>query len=143
MVAVTEATIRKASFNNLYDLINNNKPSGWTVLSSYPESSPVFPCIVVNQIKPKVISEGMRIEHRLRTFDIDIDFYVEASSRKEAIDEAMDSVEQTILNGQATLVTANIILYGEEPIDQIGMETININKYKLHTGTMMITLRLL
>jgi hypothetical protein len=143
MVSVTEATIRKNSFKAIYDLINTNKPSGWTVLSSFPESKPVFPCIVVNPSQTDVNVQGFNITHRLRTIEIVLEFYAKASSRKEAIDTALDSVEQTLLTNQTSLVSSKIILYGDTPIDQTEVGSIDINGDKLHFAFMHVLLRLL
>ena len=47
---ITKATIRQNLFETFYQVINSNKLGGWTVLSSFPEQNPVFPCLVINPV---------------------------------------------------------------------------------------------
>lgn len=143
MVTVTQATVNVNTFKTIYNLLNTYKPSGWTVLSSYPKANPVFPCIVVNPAKVHVESTFMRSEGRKYLAEVELDFYAKASSRKEAIDTALDSVRQTLFTYESSLETDKLVLDDETPFDQTNVDTIRVNNDKLHYASAMVKLRVL
>ena len=110
--SVALATIRQNVFATLANLINTNKPSGWTIVSAFPEDEPTFPCIVINpaKIKPVIAtldSNGFIVED----IDVEIEFYALSSQNKAKIDEGRDNVQATLLNNQSVLDTYNLFLF--------------------------------
>ena len=141
MPEVTNATIKVNTFKTLYTLLNANKPSGWTVLSSFPDSPPVFPCIVIDPARVSVMTPTFRVDARKYDIEVELAFYVQASSRKEALDAGVDEVREVILNNQATFVTNKLVLSSELPFDETEVNTIQVNDIKLHNSFAMIKLR--
>jgi len=143
MADVTSATIKENTFKNLYTYLNAYKPSGWTVVSSFPEAKPTFPCIVLNPAKVTVSSDAFRLSNRLYEISIELDFYAKASARKEKIDKAVDVVRELFISGYAVLQGYKLSFITDTPIDETDIATLNIGGNKLHTSSMTLKMRML
>ena len=135
-------TIRADIFNNLATLINNNKLSGWAVLSAFPEENPVFPCIVIN---PAMVPFNfLTLDRSAKKFNItvELELFAEASEGKEKIDEARDNLQATIINNYSTLKTYGLVLALDNPFvdSAIGMD--NYNEHKLNIASVELNMRL-
>jgi len=108
---VSEDTIRVDAFKAVYSIINANKPSGWTVLSSFPEVSPTFPCIVINPAF--VTTERITMSNGTTTnrLAILVEFFAKARDLKIKIDQGRDNVLKTIKDNQATLRDTHKLIY--------------------------------
>ena len=138
---VTDSTIKVNTFKSIYKIINDNKPSGWTVLSSYPESKPVFPCIVINPANVTTQAPLYRIDGKKFDIKVELEFYALSSSRKETLDTGIDSVRNTILTNMTALKAQNLVLATTTPVDETNAGTIEVNGIKLNSAFMMINLR--
>lgn len=141
MPVVTNATVKVNTFKTIYTLLNSNKPSGWTVLSSFPDSAPVFPCIVIEPAKVSIMSPTFRIDARKYDIEVELAFYVKASDRKEALDAGVDTVREVILNNEATFETNKLVLATDIPFDETNVNTIQVEGIKLHNSFAIIKLR--
>ena len=116
--SVALATIRQNVFATLANLINTNKPSGWTIVSAFPEDEPTFPCIVINpaKIKPVIAtldSNGFIVED----IDVEIEFYALSSQNKAKIDEGRDNVQATLLNNHFDDSNVDTLITGREKLN--------------------------
>src|SRR3990167_1134390 len=78
----------------------------YTILSSFPEVTPTFPCIVINPVVKRRVLLGVdKRPHTSMPATIDIDYYAKARDGKQAIDRARDKVEMIICNNWITETT--------------------------------------
>lgn len=131
---VALATLGKNVFNTIAKLIDDNKPSGWTVLSSFPEVSPTFPCIVIDPSKAKPEIVGLdKDSYLVENIEILIEFYALSKDGKEKIDEGRDNVRNTILTNQSTLDTYGLYLK-KDPFDDSNVDNFITGREKLNTA---------
>jgi hypothetical protein len=133
---VSTSTIRSDTFKAVFDLINNNKPTGWTVTSSFIESKPSFPQIVID---PALVTEknlSLNKSKKSRLIEMRIGLYALTSQRKEKIDEGRDNINNTILNNLTTLRNNNLVpvTFGDVDIDTEELS----DDTKVHTGEITI-----
>jgi len=138
---VVGSTIRENVFNTISTLIDNNKLSGWTVLSAFPEQNPVFPCIVVNPAK--ITQSIMTINKGVTSYRItvDVQLFSAANDGKEKIDQGLDNINNTLFSNASTLKTYNLFLDNSIPIEDLGAGNLLFNKNKLNFGIVAINLR--
>lgn len=140
-MTVNQATIRADAFHEIYNLINTNLASGWTLLSSFPNNKPVFPCVVLN---PAMISTDLiSLDGSLADYNINVEleFFAKTSEGKAKIDEIRDNITNTIISNQASLKTSNLLL-PNNPIDDSNIDTIAWDGIDINTGAMIISLQL-
>lgn len=139
--SIAKATIRQNLFETMFQVLNANKLSGWTVLAAFPEQNPAFPCLVLN---PATIS--------LRALDISkskfrweasilVDVYSLTSQGKDKNDQGMDNVMDTIrtnLTDNDNLLQYNITLAREAPFVDEGASQISINNTGLNINSITI-----
>jgi hypothetical protein len=140
--SVDLSTIRVDVFNNISTLIDDNKLTGWTILSSFPEDNPIFPCIVINPalIRTKMLTLD-RSKHR-RNISVEVGFYVEAKDRLSTLDKGRDNFHNTLMNNHSTLRTYGLVLDMNSPFTDSEVTTQLFNEHKLHTATSIINLKL-
>jgi len=107
----SESTVRVDTFQAIYTLINANKLTGWTVVSSFPETEPSFPCIVINPAN--ISSSVMTLNNGKRNTEIRIVFELYASSRdgKQKIDQGSDNLTSTFTTND--LISTSTIVFHE------------------------------
>ena len=134
------ATIRQNFFATMFNLINTNKPSGWSVLSSYPEDESSFPCIILNSgnIKPTIIGLDKN-SYIVEDIKMKIEFYALATSGDDMIEIGRDNVQNTLLTNQDTLDTYGIYLK-LDPFDDSDVDTFISGREKIRTAGSMISL---
>lgn len=134
------ATIRQNFFATMYSLINNNKPSGWSVFASYPEDEASFPCIILNSgnIKPTIVGLD-KDSYMVEDIKMKVEFYALAKSGDDMIEVGRDNVMNTILTNQATLDTYGLYLK-EDAFDDSDVDTFISGKEKIRTAGSIISL---
>jgi len=136
---ITESTIRKDVFKELFTLINANKPSGWTVLASFPEIKPVFPVIVINPANVIFNYITLTGTVRFKTIEITFDIYTLAKDGKSKMDEGKDNISNTLNNNITILFnTLGLSLTGSSDSN---VETIILDEQKINFGSLSITLK--
>jgi hypothetical protein len=137
---VSKATIRENTFNTIATLLNNNKLSGWTVLSAFPEQNPAFPCLVVNPaaITLQALDVG-KSKYRWRV-SVLVDVFSLTKQGKEKNDEGMDNVMDTIRSNISTLQTYNLTLDRTTPFVDAGAQEIEVNEQGLNLNSITINL---
>lgn len=135
------STIRQDLFSVIFTLINDNKPSGWTVLSAFPEDNALFPCIIINPaiVKPSIIGlddSSIIVED----IEVEIEFYAEAKDGKEKIDVGRDNVQNTILSNTSSLDSSKLVL-SEDPFDDSNADSFITNNQKINTAASLIKLQ--
>lgn len=131
---VSFATLGENVFNTIFQLINTNKPSGWTVLSAFPENSPTYPCIVIDPAKAKVTIVGMdKNSYIVEDVVIEFEFYAKSNQGKEKIEEGKDNIRNTLLTNQSTLETYNILM-NEDAFEDSNNDVLIVGEQKLNTA---------
>lgn len=140
--SVALATLRGDIFNNLSTLIDANKLGGWTVVSSFPEDDPVFPCIVINPAK--IITKMLTLDRSKsrRTIPVEIEFFVESKDRLVTLDEGRDNVQDTFMSNYSILRTYGLILDSDNPFIDSVVTTEIFNDQKLHAASSVVQLKL-
>jgi len=139
---VALSTIREDIFNNISTLIDSNKPHGWTVVASFPESHPTFPCIIINSAKVSFKNHSLLRSKYKQSISLEVEIFALAKSGKEAIDQAKDSIQSTLTAAYGTLRTYGLVLDMENPFTDSDVTTDIINDNKLNSASMDINLRL-
>ena len=136
-------TIRADIFNNLATLINNNKLSGWAILSAFPEENPVFPCIVINPARvPFNFLTFTRAAKKIN-ITVELELFAEAKDGKEKIDEARDNLQATIINNYSTLKTYGLVFATDNSFVDSEVSMDIYNEHKLNTASIELNLRLI
>jgi len=135
-------TIRQDFFNNLATLINSNKPTGWIVTSSYPESNPTFPCIVINPVKDVFKLLTLDRSKSKHTLAVEIEIFCLAEEGKEQVDLGKDNIQATLTAAFSTLKTYGLVLDTENPFTDSIVTTEIINDNKLNTASIDVLFKL-
>ena len=140
-------TLRQNVFANIYTLVNDNKPSGWTVLSSYPEttisSSIPFPFIIINSANVKPTIVGMdKNSYIVEDIKVEIEFFCKAIKGNDQLDRGRDNVMNTLLTKQSTLETYNLYL-NEDAFDDSTTDVFVSGNEKIRTGASIVSMGLL
>lgn len=141
---VSESTIRKDVYEYLYTLVNTNKLSGTTVLSSFLEKNPIWPCIIINPALVSVEQLGVKIDARIQVLRVEFDFYAIAVSGqgKEMVDKMRDNVMNTILNNESGLYSNQLVLNSADFWDDSNTDSFKFNEQNLHTASSILKLTL-
>jgi hypothetical protein len=133
---VTASTIRAGAFAALYALINTNKVSGSSVLASYPEANPSFPCVIMPMPQaevPEALSLGAARQH---TFTVEFSVWVTASQGQAKVAELLDNLQNTLLTNTTTLNGHKIKF---ESFDPSRVDKVEVNEQKLYTAGAIAT----
>ena len=131
---VTLATIRQNVFATIFTIVDDNKPSGWTVLSAYPEDNAIFPCIVINPALIKVSIIGLDASCLVvEDIGVEFEFYALSKDNKDKIDQGRDNVQTTLLDKTSTLSDNNLVL-NEDPFDDSNTDSFLSGDEKINTG---------
>jgi len=135
---ISESTIRKDVFKELFTLINANKLSGWTVLASFPEVSPTFPCIIINPANIDFTILSLTGTTRLKTISIIVDIFSLAKDGKAKMDEGKDNVSNTLWSNITSLFNSTSLNLID--INDSNVETIVLDDQKINFGSMEVLL---
>lgn len=108
MTAIPLSSLRQTIYKTLYDTINNNKPSGWSVKSKLPQTDKI------NNYLPLIVF-GVSADADLITFDkssatdseANADFLFVVSDEEggaEDLDIGVDTVRSLLITNQNTWV---------------------------------------
>jgi hypothetical protein len=128
---VTASSIRAGAFAALYALINTNKVSGSTILASYPERSPSFPCVIMPMPEAEVPESLTLSEVRQHTFTIEFSVWVTASQGQAKVAELLDNLQSTLESNTSTL-TGHKIKF--ESFSPSRVDKVEVNEQKLYTA---------
>jgi len=133
---LSEATLRSETFQTLYNLIDANKPVGWTVLSAYPTANPIFPCIIINSANIEFDKLVLHGGTRERIITVLVEAFAKANQGKGKIDEALDNIDNTIITNQNSLFTT----YGLDfqTIDASNQDVFIENDQRINTGALIV-----
>lgn len=138
---VSLSTVRVDVYGVLRTLINANKLSGVTVVNSFPEASPAFPCIVMPL--PDIGFEGAQsINGSLRIYngEMEITFWAKADANTQGqakVAAMMDNVQATLEANQSTLNTTDQLqLISLSPS---AVEAVEVNGEKLYTAGLILS----
>lgn len=136
-MAVTESTARVEVFQEIYSIINTNKLASTTVLATFPEKSPTFPCYVINSAEVSNLSQAMNTGSRQLDFSITINFYGDARDGMQKIDQMKDNVVDSLRDSTnvATLKSANISILN---IADNGNDQDQFRDMKINFGEMVV-----
>lgn len=138
-------TDRVSVFREIYNTLNSDLPSysgkdqteTYTVTSAFPEVNPVFPCIVINPITKNVKILGLKqsSNNLLIKAQITIEFYAKTKDGKNALDSAVDYVENLI---ETTNFTTFYLQ--REPFEDSGIDVLETGGQKLNTSTLTVNI---
>ena len=137
-MAVTESTARVEVFQNIYSIINTNKLSGTTVLATFPEKSPTFPCYVIESAQVSNNSLAMDTGSREINFTLNIFLYGDSRDGMQKIDQMKDNVIDSLRDSTniATLKAANISIFD---INDGGSSQEQYLEMKINFGQLIIS----
>src|SRR3990167_5498222 len=131
---ITESTIRKDVFKEVFTLVNANKLLGWTVLASFPEISPVFPVVVINPANVEFDFLNFPDTARMKRVSIIVDIYSLARDGKVKMDEGKDNISNTLNTNITSLFTSVSLSLIE--INDASVETIVLDDQKINFGSL-------
>lgn len=140
--SVVEPTIRQNIYNTIFTLVNTYKTTGWTVVSSFPEKDPVFPCIVINPAKIEIKYQGMMNSFRLNEAEIMIEVFAKASDRINKIDVIMDNLHDMFATYESTLRSYNLLISEESPIIDSETTRVSFNGQDLNTSAVLVSFQI-
>ena len=137
-MAVTESTARVEVFQNIFSLINSNKLSNTTVLATFPEKSPTFPCYVINSAEVANLSQALDTDSRELNFTLLIDYFGDSRDGMQKIDQMKDNTIGTLRDStnRATLKAANISITS---ITDNGNSQDEFRDMKLNSGSILVS----
>ena len=137
-MAVTESTARVEVFQNIYSIINTNKLTGTTVLATFPEKSPTFPCYVIESAQVSNTSLAIDTGSRELNFNLNIFLYGDARDGMQKIDQMKDNVIDSLRDSTnvATLKAANISIFD---ISDEGVRQDEYLEMKINSGQLTIS----
>ena len=134
---------RQTIFQAIYNALNSSPPTytwnsttyTYTILSAFPDTNPVFPCIVINPATKNTTSLGVAwtTDKRSAKVNVNIDFYAPVSHGKGAIDSARDTVEALIGN-----LKSSTFYLTHDPFEDTEVDKMEYNDQTLNTATMMV-----
>ncbi len=144
---MVNTTSRVAVFKAVYDCINADPPTytdrdgntaTYTVLSSFPEVDPVYPCLVINPLIKRTRSLGVKWtgDRKSAKGEVDIEFFAKTRDGKNAIDSARDHVEELI----DALQSSAFFLISENPFEDTGVDIVDYNDQKLNTAMLTVNM---
>ncbi len=141
-MVVTESTARVDVFQEIFNIINSNKLSGWTVLATFPEQTPVFPSIIVHPAEITNNINSFDRSERTNTVGVEIELIAKASDGMVKIDQGKDNIIDTLRNSAniSTLKTAKIDVVD---VDDLGTTQEVFRDLKINTGGLRANLGLL
>ncbi len=137
-MAVTESTARVEVFQNIFSLINTNKLANTSVLATFPEKSPTFPCYVINSAEVANLSQALDTDSRELNFTLLIDYFGDSRDGMQKIDQMKDNTIGTLRNSTnvSTLKTANISITS---ITDNGNSQDEFRDMKLNSGSIVVS----
>lgn len=143
---MVSTTSRVSVFREVHTLLNSNKPTytgkgditqTYVILSAFPEEDPVFPCIVINPLIKRGKKLGVKQSSNSLSAkgEIEIEFFSKTSDGKNAIDSALDSVEDTIETNDFSSFYLT-----KEPFEDSGVDILEVGGQKLNIATLTVNI---
>jgi len=139
-------TARVDVFREIYNTLNDSPPSytdrssetkTYEIFATFPEVTPIFPCIVINPVVMNTRSLGVSKlnDKRVAKGYIELEFFAKIRDGKNAVDSARDTVQGLIedLDSESFYLTS-------EPFEDEDSEMIDINGQKLNTVSLTINI---
>lgn len=139
-MTISEATIRADIFKTVWGLINTNKPSGWTVLSAWPEEKDnsetelPLPMIIVSPVT--IAFEYLCINasgNKEYMGEMIIEIYSKYQDQLSKVDEGRDNIHTTLRTNESTLRDDGLELIkvndsNVEPLTLTGRDRLNTSE---------------
>ena len=140
---VSPSTVRVDTYATVRSLVTLNLPVGVTLVNSYPEANPSFPCVVM-PMPDAGASGSLSFDGSKRDYEVSIEFTFWASATgtgqgQAKIAQMMDAVQAALEANQTSgtaLLSDNLILVSWSPSS---VERIEVNQQKLYTAGLMAT----
>lgn len=134
--SVTEANLRQNTFKTLYEFIDDNKSSSFSLFSAFPQTSS-FPCIVVNPANISYSRLTMNLSTRKPEISVVIDFYDYAKNGKTSIDSEKDKIAAALHATAGSFMDNRGVIFRyleDEPSDEFveGKTKINYGGFRAY-----------
>jgi hypothetical protein len=135
---LTKACIHQNVFNTVATLLNTCKPSGWTVVSAFPEQDPAFPCFVVNPAEVNSTALSVNRNKQLNDISVIIDVVALGCKSKRQVDQGIDNVRCTLLCNHSCLrcyglsLANNMLVDGSTDGIEINGKIFNMQQIRLN-----------
>lgn len=140
---VSLSTVRSDVYTTLRTLIDTNKVSGTTIVNSFPEANPVFPCVVM-PMADVGFTGATSIDGSKRVYEVVVEFGFWATALSGQgqlkVAQMMDNLQSTLEANQASLLTSNLALISFSPSS---VERVDVNEQKLYTAGAMLVFEVL
>jgi len=136
-MAVTESTARVELFKEIFDVINENKLSGWKILATFPETEPVFPCIVIHPASLTNIGLSFDRGGREHDFEMEIELFSSAKDGFKKIEEGRDNIVDT-LRTSANITALVALGIDIKDTADMGTDQLLFNNAKLNMGSLKL-----
>lgn len=143
-MVISESSIATTCWQRVFELLIQNKPSGWSVKGSFPDE-PDFPCIVVNPVEVSMVAPELTGNVRLYQVSVEIElfcpYYTSDGSFKgmKSVDTARDAVRYAFVNNQTYLKNAGLYL-SAEPFDDSNVDSFDSNGIRLNTSGIIVSM---
>lgn len=135
---VTNDTIRKNSFKNIYTLLQNvHADIGTNVYGSYPLKDVVLPNIVIENARINPSEEGQTLT-ALKTKEIVVLININ-SKQAETLDTYADAVDKKLRDSFTTLQGYGMVLNDDGIEDNGAVDFIDANNNRVHQKTLSVT----
>lgn len=142
---ISEASMAQTVWQRVFELINTNKPTGWSVSSSFP-SRGNFPCIVIRN--PNITPMLADISGTTRVYDAEVEIVLyciwsqneNGSKGMELLDVGRDNVRNTILTNQTFLKNAGLFLQSDV-FDDSDVGEVDLGGNRLNSAGMILRLQ--
>ena len=139
---VTQASLRSTIYNSIFTLLNTYKPTGWTVVSSFPEKDPVFPCYVVNPANITIKFQGMGKSIKITEAEILIEVFSKVADRMSVLDTGIDKLHEIFTTYESTLRGYRILLSDESPLTDSETSRVDFGGQELNTSAVAVALQI-
>lgn len=137
-MAIALSTLRKDAYSAIRGYVDGNKITGSTVINSYPESDPTFPCYILPMqdvsIEQAATLDGSKREYLITA---SLDVVATRNQGQVKITEMLDSVLVAFDNVD---LSANNLMF--ETMDSSEIARIEVNEEKLYTAGVILTFTL-
>jgi hypothetical protein len=120
------ATIRADTYSALRTLIDANKISGSTVVNSFPDSTPSFPCYILPMPEVNLDEPTMDGSTRQYRLEVPMEVYATRAQGQVKIAQMLDNLQATLEGNSIANLKFETLSSGGPP------EKIEVNNDKLY-----------
>lgn len=143
---ITTYGINQYLFRELYDIINDNKSTAWTVTASMPNDIADFPVVIIDSISTNINSIDITKTNFEIPFSVDIMYYAKnkvgaVTYGKGYLDLERDITIDTISSNK-TLLNFKGIYLQESWIDNSNTDSIEMSGQKVNAALQTLSMKL-